>query len=137
MTSIALPIADRRRSFRFYRDLGMDTPGTPADDGVPEPLVVDAHGLAVVLVPVDGFSYVLDGRPVTASGASECILGLEVSSTSEVDSWHRLAAAAGAETVAAPGRRPWGYTAIVTDPDGHAWEVTARDDETQRPDGDV
>ena len=130
MKSIALPIADRGRSFRFYRDLGMDAQGTPADDGVPEPLVVDAQGLAVILVPADGFSYVLNGRPVTASGASECILSLEMSSASEVDSWHRLAVAAGAKTIAVPELRPWGYTAIVADPDGHAWEATARGDES-------
>ncbi|MBC2935180.1 VOC family protein [Nocardioides sp. zg-1228] len=129
MKSIALPIADRERSYRFYRDLGLDTPGTTADDGVPEPLVIDVQGFAVILVPTDGFRYVLNGRPISPPTASECILSLELTDPSDVDSWHRTAVAVGATSISAPEARPWGYTAVVTDPDGHAWEATAADSE--------
>lgn len=127
MKSIALPIADRKRSYRFYRALGMDTPGTMADDGVPEPLVVDVQGFAVILVPTDGFRYVLNGRPTSPPTASECILSLELTDRSDVEAWHREAVAAGATSISAPEPRPWGYTAVVVDPDGHAWEATAAD----------
>ncbi|MCL3819542.1 VOC family protein [Aeromicrobium wangtongii] len=125
MKSIALPIADRERSYRFYRALGMDTPGAEAEDGVPEPLVVDVNGFAVTLVPTDGFRYVLNGRPISPPSASECILTIELTEPSDVDSWHRTVLAAGGTSISAPAVRPWGYTAVVTDPDGHAWEATA------------
>lgn len=37
---ISLPVADRGRAHAFYRDgLGLDAPGEPAKDGVPEPLL--------------------------------------------------------------------------------------------------
>ena len=127
MKSIALPIADRERSYRFYRSLGMDTPGTAADDGVPEPLIVDVQGFAVILVPTDGFRYVLDGRPVSPSTESECILNVELTDFSDVDSWHQTALAAGATSISAPEVKPWGYTAVIADPDGHAWQATARE----------
>lgn len=127
MKSIALPIADRERSYRFYRDLGMDTPGVEAEDGVPEPLVVDVHGFSVILVPTDGFRYVLNGRAVSPSSASECILSVELADPSDVDTWHRAALRAGGTSISPPEVRPWGYTAVVADPDGHAWEATAPD----------
>jgi uncharacterized protein len=129
MTTIALPIADRERSYRFYRALGMDTPGAAAEDGVPEPLVLDMDGLAVVLVPADGLRHVLNGRPLSPSTASECLLGLELAAPSDVDAWHRAALSAGATSISAPDARPWGYTAVIADPDGHAWEATAADSE--------
>lgn len=85
-------------------------------------------GFSLVLVPKDGFAYVLNGRPVAASSTSECLLSLALTSAAEVDTWGRRALDAGAETIAAAEARPWGYTAIVADPDGHAWEVSAPGD---------
>lgn len=36
---VCLPIADRPTSYRFYGEaLGLEAPGEPAEDGVPEPL---------------------------------------------------------------------------------------------------
>ena len=54
---VSLPIADRRTSYRFYRDgLGLDAPGEPAEDGVPEPLQFTVNdGLRIMLVPAGGF----------------------------------------------------------------------------------
>lgn len=30
---------------------------------------------------------------------------------------------AGAEIVVEPTEQPWGFSALVTDPDGHAWQL--------------
>jgi len=125
MPSIALPIADRATSFQFYRALGMQTPGDPVDDGVPEPLIVRVDGLDLILVPVGGFEYVLNGRRAAPSSSSECILSLKADSAPEVDIWHARAISAGAEVISEPKDQPWGYTGLFADPDGHVWEITA------------
>lgn len=125
MPSIALPVTDRVSSYRFYRALGMETPGEPADDGVPEPLTVRVDGLDLILIPVDGFEFVLNGRPAAARTSSECILSLSFDTSAEVDAWYSRAINAGAEVIATPEEQSWGYAALVADPDGHVWEITA------------
>lgn len=123
---IALPIADRPRSFAFYRDgLGLTPVGEPADDGVPEPLQFAlADGVHLMLIPTGGFGWVTGGRPTAAPGVSECLLTLPASTDAEVDDLTRRATDAGAELVTPPGAQPWGYTAVFADPDGHLWQVS-------------
>lgn len=123
---IALPIADRPRSFAFYRDgLGLTPVGEPADDGVPEPLQFAlADGVHLMLIPTGGFGWVTGGRPTAAPGVSECLLTLPASTDAEVDDLTGRATEAGAELVTPPGAQPWGYTAVFADPDGHLWQVS-------------
>ncbi|WP_029089881.1 VOC family protein [Brevibacterium album] len=124
---ISLPIADRRRSMDFYREaFGFEAVGVPEADGVPEPLQfrLGARTL-LVLVPSGGFGWVLGDRPLAPYGASECLLGLVLTAEAEVDEVIERVRRAGGEVSAEPANQDWGYTAICTDPDGHAWQVTA------------
>lgn len=123
---VALPTADRRRSFDFYRHgLGLEPVGEPADDGVPEPLqFVVNEGLRLMLVPTGGFGWVIGGRAVH-EGGGECLLSLSAATEAGVDELVGAAQRAGAAVVTAPAAQAWGYAAVFADPDGHLWMVTA------------
>jgi uncharacterized protein len=122
---IALPIADRRASFAFYRDgLGFHPVGEPADDGVPEPLQFALNdGVRIMLVPADGFAWVIGDHDVAPGGSSECVLNLDAEADEDVDEMLRRAREAGAKVVTEPGKQPWGYVGAFADPDGHVWMV--------------
>ncbi|WP_174856263.1 MULTISPECIES: VOC family protein [unclassified Streptomyces] len=126
---ISLPTEDRNRSFAFYRDgLGFAPVGEPAEDGVPEPLQFAVNeGLHLMFIPTGGFGWVIGGREVAAPGTSECVLSLDVASDGDVDEQFGRAVAAGATTVSAPARQPWGYTGTFADPDGHVWMVLSEE----------
>ena len=124
---ISLPIADRPRSLAFYRDaLGLEAPGEPADDGVPEPLLFILNDHArLMLVPTGGFGWVIGDHTVAEPGTSECTLGISATSEEEVAQIVERARAAGATIATEPAPQPWGYAASFSDPDGHLWLVTA------------
>lgn len=124
---IALPIEDRRRSLAFYTDgLGLEAVGEPADDGVPEPLQLrlgaDVH---LMLIPRGGFGWVTAPHETAPAGTSECQLSWTVATEAAVDAAVERARAAGAEVLAGPEARPWGYAALFADPDAHLWMVMA------------
>ena len=127
--SSPLPISDRRRSHRSSTDgLGLAAVGEPAGDGVPEPLqVVLNDGLRLVLIPREGFGWVVTGRQVVAGGDVEGLLGVSVTAPAEVDAFVERARRAGAEVVSAPQQQPCGYTATFSDPDGHLWSVAVEE----------
>lgn len=125
--TISLPISDRRRSMDFYRDaLGLEVVGEPAEDGVPEPLQLrlGEHAM-LVLIPADGFAWVLGDRPVASPGQSESLLGLACPDGADVDDTLERVTAAGGTVLTAAQDQDWGYTALCADPDGHAWQLTA------------
>jgi predicted lactoylglutathione lyase len=124
---ISLPVADRVRSRDFYRDaLGLEAPGPPADDGVPEPLHFPLGDDAVLmLVPTGGFGWVVGEREVAEPGTSECVLSVGASSDAEVDATVERARSAGATVVTEAGDQPWGYAGAFADPDGHVWMITS------------
>jgi predicted lactoylglutathione lyase len=124
---ISLPIADRVRSRDFYRAaLGFEAIGEPADDGVPEPLLLaPTAGVRLMLIPTGGFGWVVGDRDVAPPGTSECILGLGAATDAEVDAIVDRARRAGAVVTSEPTAQPWGYAANFTDPDGHLWSVTS------------
>jgi hypothetical protein len=74
--TIALPIADRRASFDFYRQaLRLTAVGPVADDGLPEPLAFElADGVQLMLIPADGFAGVIGEHRVAGRGLTECLL---------------------------------------------------------------
>jgi predicted lactoylglutathione lyase len=124
---VSLPIADRRTSYRFYREaLGFDAVGAPADDGVPEPLQLAVNdGTRIMLIPTGGFGWVIGHHDVAPRGTSECIVTLGADSPTHVDTVLKRARQAGAEIVAEPVQQPWGYSGVFADPDGHLWMITA------------
>ncbi|MBR8743239.1 VOC family protein [Nocardiopsis sp. MG754419] len=123
---VTLPIADRRRAMEFYRDaFGFELVGTPAEDGVPEPLMfrLDERTL-LTLVPAGGFGWVLgEARDPAPSGTSGCLMGVGVRTAEELTALVERVRAAGGEVPSPPEYRPWGFTALCADPDGHVWQV--------------
>lgn len=124
---VSLPIADRLTSHDFYSiALGLNPIGEPAEDGIPEPLQFEINkGLRLMLIPTEGFSWVIGDNEVASPGISECILSIEAASDSEVDEIFQRAFKAGAKIVSEPSKQDWGYTGMFSDPDGHIWEVTS------------
>lgn len=121
---IALPTADRSRAHAFASALGLETPGEPAQDGVPEPLrVVLNERSGVMYVPTGGFGWITNDRPTAPEGVSECLVSLQVGTTTEVDDLIGRVDAAGGRVISAPQQKSWGYTGTFTDPDGHLWEA--------------
>lgn len=121
---IALPTADRSKAYAFAQAMGLDTPGEPAEDGVPEPLRVPLNERASVMyVPTGGFGWVTNDRPTADPGTSECLLSLQVGIPDEVDDLIGRVEAAGGRVVSGPEQKSWGYTGTFTDPDGHLWEA--------------
>ncbi|MEJ1105426.1 MULTISPECIES: VOC family protein [unclassified Kribbella] len=123
--TIALPIADRKRSYAFYQaGLGFAAPGEPDEDGVPEPLRLTlGANVRVMLIPKGGFGWVLSERKQAKPGQSECILSLNLPTSADVDDLIARATAAGAEIIREPGEQQWGYDAAFADPDGHVWQI--------------
>ncbi len=123
---ISLPIADRRTSMEFYRRfLAVEPFGAPAEDGVPEPLQFSlGEGTTLMLVPSGGFGWVIgEERQVAAPPHTECLLSLPLDTTARVDERTAAARDAGAQLVTEPGEKPWGYVAVLADPDGHLWQL--------------
>lgn len=125
---VSMPIEDRPRSYRFYREaLGLEAVGELADDGVPEPLqFVLGGGVTLMLIPTGGFGWVV-GRELAPAGQAEVLLSLAVASPAEVDRLVAAAVAAGATLVTPPAAQPWGYCAVFADPDQHTWMITVDD----------
>ncbi|MFG1626834.1 VOC family protein [Kribbella sp. NPDC049227] len=125
IVTIALPIADRRRSYEFYRSgLGFTTPGEPDRDGVPEPLRLTlGDHVRVMLIPKVGFGWVLSGRKQATAGRSECVVSLSLPTRADVDDLLARAERAGAEIVRPSGEQDWGYDGAFADPDGHVWHI--------------
>ena len=134
---VALPIADRRASCRFYVEgLGFDAIGEPAQDGVPEPLQFALNdGVRIMLVPTGGFGWIIGDREVASRGRSECVLSLGAETEADVAEVVERARRAGAHVITEPGRQPWGFSGAFADPDGHVWMVTSerRWSEKRRP----
>jgi predicted lactoylglutathione lyase len=125
--TIALPTADRRISYLFYRDgLGLEAIGELAEDGVPEPLqFVLNDGVRIMLIPTGGFDWITGDHEVAPRGHSECVVSVSAGAETDVDEMVQRARTAGSTIVAEPGQQPWGYTGTFADPDGHLWQVTA------------
>lgn len=123
---VCLPVDDRPTSSAFYRAfLDRQPPGEPQDDGEPEPLqFVLSASTNLMLIPRGGFGWVIgDEHEAGGRGQVEVLLSRQAADEDEVRSWSSRAASAGGRVVVEPGRQPWGYTAVVADPDGHLWQI--------------
>jgi len=123
--TIALPTANLRRAFEFYRKgLGLELVAATSGDEMPEPVRFKlTDGAHLMLAPSAGFARVLGANQVAPTGLSECVLGWTVPTLAEVDAVVARARAAGANAVVAPAAQPWGYAGSFQDPDGHVWMV--------------
>ena len=127
--TVSLPIADRRRSHDFYRGvLDLGTIGELGSDGLPEPLQFSVNpGVRLMLIPDDGFGFVVAPRMPELGEQAECLLCLDMPSAANVlalgDKWIK----AGGSIVSAPSQKDWGFTGLFADPDGHLWIFTATD----------
>ena len=123
--TFALPIADRTTTFAFYAEgLGFHPMGEPAEDGVPEPLQFALNdGVRVMFIPIGGFGWVTGNRVTAPPDQSECLLVMTLADQPAVHGMVDRARAAGAEIIMEPTEQPWGFTALIADPDGHLWQV--------------
>lgn len=81
----------------------------PEIDGLPEPLQFQLNdGLRFMLIPAEGFEWVVGNREVAQSGHSECVISITAGSESGVDELVKQALQAGGEIVTGPGQKPWG-----------------------------
>ena len=115
---VTLGVSDVARSTTFYRSLGW--PPAIEMDGF---TVFRTAGALLALYPQPDLSRDL-GDDVPSGHPRRTSLAVNVESDAEVDRCVAEALAAGAGLLSAPARAEWGgYTAIVADPDGHAWEI--------------
>ncbi len=115
---VTLGVHDVSRSKAFYRSLGWEA-AIDTDDFA----VFRTAGSLLAIYPEGDLA-----RDMGADGVGPRVrqtsLAINVESPEEVDRCVAEMMAAGAALLAAPERAEWGgYTSIVADPDGHAWEV--------------
>lgn len=125
--TVCLPISDRHRAMAFYRAaFNFEPVGPLAEDGIPEPLQFKvAEGMLLMLIPSGGFGWVLGDREIAQPGTNECIMSLTLDTDAEVDELVERIRTAGGEISSEPEAKAWGYSALCTDVDGHAWQLTA------------
>lgn len=115
---VTLGVADVARSRTFYRALGWETAVDMADFAV-----FRTAGSLLAIYPLADLSRDLGDEP-PPDRSRRMSLAINVGSPAEVDEVVAEMLAAGAGLLAAPEPAAWGgYTALVADPDGHAWEV--------------
>jgi predicted lactoylglutathione lyase len=115
---VTLGVDDVGRSKAFYRSLGWET-GIDLDDFA----VLRTAGPLIALYPLTEMSRDT-GDDVPTTRDRRVHLAINLASPAEVDDAVAEFMAAGAALLRAPGAAEWGgYTAIVADPDGHAWEI--------------
>jgi uncharacterized protein len=128
---ITLAVDDLERSLRFYRDLGLQSPGVVGTEFVGDD--TRPGGSAAMFQLGGGLILSLYGRsdlakdaniPVMPAGTGDFSIGHIVSERAQVDAVLAEARRAGATLTEAPHERPWGiYSGYFRDPDGHLWEV--------------
>jgi predicted lactoylglutathione lyase len=115
---VTLGVSDVSRSKAFYRALGWEA-GIDMDDFA----VFRTAGPLLALYPIEDMSRDA-GDEVPADRTRRIHLAINLGSPDEVDQAVAEFLAAGAGLLRAPEAADWGgYTSIVSDPDGHAWEL--------------
>lgn len=127
---ITLAVADLERALRFYRDLGLKSPGIVGKEFIGD--AKQAAG-AVVMFKMASLTLALYPRTELAKDANtplgpektgEFSIGQLVDSRQAVDTVLEQAESAGATIVDRAHERPWGiYSGYFRDPDGHLWEI--------------
>lgn len=116
---VTLGVDDLDRSTRFYVGLGWEPSSASIED-----TIVFLRGGAVVLALFGRHDLAAEAGLAPAAPTGAMALAMNVASEDEVENTVEAAVRAGG-WIARPGRRAdWGgYSAYVTDPDGHLWEI--------------
>ena len=130
LSMITLPVADVPAARAFYERLGWAVTVTDGDI-----VMFQAGGMIVSL----WWRHKLDadGGVADRGGYGAAALAYAVRDAGEVDTVCRQAVEAGAYVTRAPGEKPFGYSGVFADPDGHTWEVAWVRGWTVRADGAV
>lgn len=118
---INLPVADLRRSRRFFEALGFSFNDAFCDD--------TALGMTIsetcfaMLLTHEKFAAFIPRTIADANAVTEVLVCLQLDSREQVDRLCDTAHADGAGTVRDPQDHGFMYGRAFADPDGHIWEV--------------
>jgi len=126
---ITLGVADVPRSQDFYEKLGWKLTFTDGD------IVMFQAGPMIVSLWGRGKLAEDSGIDDDRGGWGGFTLGYAVGGPAGVDQLCAEAAAAGARITRAPVDKPFGYSGVFADPDGHTWEVAFIEALTLHDDG--
>jgi predicted lactoylglutathione lyase len=113
---ITLGVDDVPRARAFYEQLGWELTFTDGD------IVMFQAGPMVV--SLWGRTQLADDSGVTQTpGWGGFTLGYAVEGPEQVDALCAQATDAGASVTRPPVEKPFGYSGVFADPDGHTWEV--------------
>ena len=116
LSMVTLPVADVPAARAFYERLGWKVTVTDGDI-----VMFQAGGMIVSLwwrQKLDD-----DGGVAKDGGYGRVSLAYAVGDVEAVDTICGEAVAAGAKITRAPGEKPFGYSGVFADPEGHTWEV--------------
>lgn len=125
---INLPVADVKKSTRFFTDLGFTFNSGPGNTEQSAAMLVGDDKTVVMLFEEAMFSSFFPKGTNMSNRAAEVLLSLDASSVEEVDSLVSKAIAAGGASSHNPqSMKGWMYGAVFTDLDGHHWNVLYMD----------
>lgn len=113
---ITLGVADVPAARAFYERLGWQVTVTDGDI-----VMFQAGGMILSLWWREELD--ADGGVADQGGYGRAALAYAVENAAAVDALCRDAIAAGASFTRDPGDKPFGYSGVFADPDGHTWEV--------------
>ncbi len=124
ITVITLGVDDLRRSFQFYRGLGLPSQGIEGTGPEQSIAFFDLQGgIKLALFPRPSLAQDANVPPGQRSPA-EFTIAHNVGSKAEVDGIMEEARKAGAVITDPAHDRFWGgYSGYFQDPDGHLWEI--------------
>jgi len=132
LSMITLGVRDKDRARAFYEALGWEGTGGDGED----PVFFCSHGTVVALW--ERTSLAADSHVTDPGGWGGVTLAHCVASRSEVDAITEKARAAGGIITREPKETFWGgYSAMMTDRDGHPWEIAHNPSWTITDDGGV
>jgi uncharacterized protein len=128
---ITLGVADVARARGFYEQLGWQVAFTDGDIVMFQagPMVVSLWSAAKLADD--------SGIDAAADGWGGFTLGYAVGGPEEVDTLCAEAERAGAIVTRAPVEKPFGYSGVFADLDGHTWEIAWINGLTRHDDGTV
>ena len=130
VSMITLPVADVPSAAAFYERLGWTTTFTDGDI-----VMFQAGGMILSLWWRDKLRE--DQGLAEPHEYGRASLAYAVDDTDAVDRLCQAAADAGAAITREPGEKPFGYSGVFADPDGHTWEVAWVRNWIVRDDGGV
>ena len=116
LSMITLPVADVPASRAFYERLGWTVTSTDGDI-----VMFQVGGMIVSLWWRDKLD--IDGGVTERGGYGHAALAYAVPDSESVDRVVGEAVAAGAAVTRDAVEKPFGYSGVFADPDGHTWEV--------------